>query len=115
VIIIHVSFRNPVTEDWEEIHKVNLIPISELYSDSSLEDDIFGINDSNFTLPNGEEFEVSATFTSNNMGVVIIVTGQDKTLIHVTCYKQSLEGFDPSILFLTPRGANVSIMANTTS
>tara|TARA_R110001583_G_scaffold195165_1_gene369762 strand:+ start:463 stop:810 length:348 start_codon:yes stop_codon:yes gene_type:complete len=115
MITIYVSYGNEQTEKWINIHSAALVPSSELYPDSRVCDESFGINDSEFSLPNGETFKVSATFTPSNMGIMIVVTSGNNTLINVACYKQSLENHDPSILFRTPKGLDVTIMAGQNS
>ena len=115
MITLHALFNDSGSGEWKEIYEISLLPLPELYSDPAVGEEDFGINQSKFALPNGEELELSATYTGTNMGVVVIVGAQGKTLVQVTCYKQTGDKFDPSIMFLTPGGAYVNIMASANS
>ncbi len=110
MISVFISYGNNSTGEWEQLCTIPLLPFSELYPADNVDDDSWGINNHEFSLPNGETLEISVAFTEYNLGVSFGVEKDGASLVSVYCFKQKLKNNDPCVLFLTPGGQDVSIM-----
>ncbi|PSB19111.1 hypothetical protein C7B65_12565 [Phormidesmis priestleyi ULC007] len=72
--------------------------------------DVLGLNPESIVLPNGEQLEISAYYSLGNRGISINIVGNDKTLIQVGGFKHSETSYDPSVIFLTPKGLYLSLL-----
>ena len=105
MIGFNIKYGNDKTKNWEQITTVDLISFSELYPKENIESGDFGINDFEFSLPNGERFKLDATYTTSNTGVMVIIRSNETVLLNIACWLMN----DCNILFNTPKGKDVNI------
>ncbi len=105
MIGFNIQCGDEETQKWVKIASVDLIPLADLYPEENLESDNFGINDFEFSIPNGEKFTLTATYTSSNTGVIVVICSNETVLLNVACWIAD----DCNILFSTPKGVNVNI------
>ena len=110
MINIVVSCANLTTEEWEPVCTVPLKPYAELYHDTPVCEEGWGVNDFEFTLPSEETLTISAAFTESNLGISFGVSAEGKSLISIYCFKKDIDIADPSVVFKTPNGVDVSIL-----
>ncbi|WP_415896258.1 hypothetical protein [Neptuniibacter sp. QD57_21] len=114
MLYVHVSYGNEETGNWEGVEIVPLIPYKELYPEEKvMRDDSFGLNNESVTLPNGETISISVAFWSANNSISFVIVKDDITLLNLGTFKQKLETFDPSVVFRTPGGLDLSFMFST--
>jgi hypothetical protein len=110
MISIGIHYGNPSTDEWDLVCMIPFISHEELYPDSNSQNDSWGINDHEISLPNAEILTISAAFTEYNFGISMILKEGENVLVSYFGFKKGFETDDPCILFQTPGGADVSIM-----
>ena len=103
-MFLYISFRDENTKDWHSAIARALTRSIE----NELE--LFQVRGARVTMTNGEVVAVSAGYTPANRSVSIHAALDGVELIGVSGFKVEEAGFDPSVVFRTPRGMYVSIM-----
>lgn len=111
MIYLHASYGNEDSQKWERIGAFPLIPYKDLYPTEEIQgDDGFGLLAEPLHLPNGETMLLSAAFCTENNGISFVIQKGDVTLLNISVFKPRLETFDPSVVFRTPEGLDLSFM-----
>lgn len=105
MIRFNIQYGNDETKEWEKIATVNLISFTELYPKENIDSDDFGVNDFEFSLPNGETFALDVAYTTSNTGVMVIIRSKETVLLNIACWLKD----DCNILFHTPKGKDVNV------
>jgi len=100
MINLHVSIGNEETEEWESFKTIVL----------KESDDSYGIDEKILSLPNGEELKLALIISPSNLGMSFVIKSKEVTLLNIGCFKQSMEGYDPSVVYFTPQGTHLSFM-----
>jgi hypothetical protein len=103
-MFLYISYRDENTKDWHSAVARELAHSIE----NQLE--LFQVRGARVTMTNGEVVAVSAGYAPANRSVSIHAAMDGAELIGVTGFKIDDDGFDPSVVFRTPRGMYVSIM-----
>ena len=111
MLYVHASYGNDESGNWESVKVIPLLPYRELYPDEIIQDDdSFGLLREPLKLPNGEVILLGVAFWSANSSITFVVEKGEETLLNIGAFKQKLETFDPSVVFKTPDGLDLSFM-----
>jgi len=111
MLYLHASYGNEESGNWERIKAIPLVPFKELYPDEKIQrDDSFGLLREPLELPNGEIIHLGVAFWSANHSISFVIEKCSETLLNIGTFKPKLETFDPSVVFRTPEGLDVSFM-----
>ncbi|WP_282111334.1 hypothetical protein [Shewanella algicola] len=111
MIFLHASYGNEETEQWENIKVIPLKPNKELFPEQNIEnEDGFGLISESLCLPNGEVITLGVAFSSSNLSINFVIQKGECTLLNLGAFKVTLEAFDPSVVFRTPNGLDLSFM-----
>lgn len=111
MLYVHVSYGNEESGNWEGVAVVPLIPYKELYPNEKIQrDDSFGLNKEPIALPNGESISIGVAFWTANNSISFVIEKDEITLLNLGAFKPNLEAFDPSVVFRTPNGLDLSFM-----
>lgn len=114
MIYMYVSYGNEESQKWENIGAFPLIPYKDLYPVEKIQcDDSFGLLSKPLSLPNGETILLDAAFVADNNSISFIIQKDGVTLLNIGTFKPRLETFDPSVVFRTPDGLDLSFMFST--
>lgn len=113
---VHVSYGNEESGNWEAMKVIALVPYKELYPDQDFNsNDSFGLLREPLELPNGEVILLGVVFWSVNNSISFVIEKDEETLLNIGVFKQTLEAFDPSVVFKTPNGLDLSFMFSSES
>ncbi|BAQ64072.1 hypothetical protein [Geminocystis sp. NIES-3709] len=107
---LYVSYGNEVSNQWEKIGEFELQPLVNKDWISIVENEILILNSQGLILPNNEQLEITVSYARANRGISISVIYDNQTLINVGGFKYNETGYDPSIIFMTPKGLHLSLM-----
>jgi len=107
---LHTNYGNNETEKWESFPGIPFVPLSELHPEDDNPDHLYGIDDHEFILPDGEKLILNAVYDDHLPSVNIVVLCSGITILNITTYKQDSVGYDPSIVFYTPSRNHITLM-----
>lgn len=107
---LYVSYGNQVSNEWEKIGEFELNLFINQDFTPIVEHEILTLKSREIILSNGEKLEISVSYATINRGINIVVINNNKTLINVGGFKSSETTYDPSVVFLTPKGIHLSLM-----
>ncbi len=111
MIYLYASYGNEESQKWERIRAFPLIPYKDLYPTEEIQgDDSFGLLAEPLSLPNGETMLLGVAFCTENNSINFVIQKNDVTLLNISVFKPRLETFDPSIVFRTPDGLDLSFI-----
>jgi hypothetical protein len=103
-MFLYISYRDENTKDW---HSASA---RELTRSIENELELFQVRGARVAMTNGEVLAVSAGYAPGNRSVSIHAALDGVQLVGVSGFKVEEAGFDPSVVFRTPRGMYVSVM-----
>ncbi|BAQ61869.1 hypothetical protein GM3708_2275 [Geminocystis sp. NIES-3708] len=107
---LYISYGNQDSNQWEILTEFNLQSLSNQNFISIVKEEILVLNSQIIILPNDEKLEITVSYAKANRGISLCVISNNKTLIYVGGFKSCETGYDPSIIFLTPKGLHLSLM-----
>lgn len=108
---LYVQYGDEASSQWQKVCELDLQPGVGLHPQAMAKpEDVLGLSLESVVLPNGEYLEISASYSPGNRGISINVVSDNKTLVHVSGFKHSETSYDPSVVFLTPKGLHLSLM-----
>ncbi len=110
IMKLYISYGNIVSKEWENLEEFELELLVNKDIISTDKNTIIGLKSQKVILPNDEAIEVSVSYSIINLGISIIVISENQTIINVGGFKSSEMSYDPSIIFLTPKGIHLSLM-----
>ena len=115
MLFLHASYGNEKTENWESIKVIPLIPYKDLFPVHNIQQDdkSFGLISEPLNLPNDEVINLGVAFDSSNLSINFVIEQDGCTLLNIGVFKLKLESFDPSVVYKTPNGLDLSFMFNS--
>ena len=112
MLIVHVSYGNKESGHWVELASIPLTPYKYLLPAETIQDDssTFGLDQEPLTLPNGEAISISVSFLPINNSLTFIIIKDGLTHLNLGTFKPYQETCDPSVIFRTPNGLDLSFM-----
>ncbi len=106
-----MQYGDEAFNQWQKVCELDLQPGIGLHPQAMANpEDLLGLSPKSVVLPNGECLEISASYSPGNRGMSINVMSGSKTLVHVGGFKHSETSYDPSVIFLTPKGLHLSLI-----
>ncbi|AII48269.1 hypothetical protein KR52_03745 [Synechococcus sp. KORDI-52] len=112
MLFVHVSYGHKESGQWEELASIPLTPYENLLPAETIQDECspFGLDQEPLELPNGEAISISVSFLPANNSLSFIIEKDGLTHLNLGTFKPYKETWDPSIIFRTPNGLNLSFM-----
>jgi hypothetical protein len=108
---LYVQYGDNTSNQWQKISELDLPVDSRLHPQQMAQsEESLYLSPQSIVLPNGECFEISASYSPGNRGMSINVMSDGKHLIHVGGFKYRETTYDPSVIFMTPKGLHLSLM-----
>ena len=112
MLFVHVSYGDKQSGQWEELASIPLTPYENLLPAETIQDECsaFGIDQEPLALPNGEDISISVSFLPANNSLTFIIEKDGLIHLNLGTFKLYKKTFDPSIIFRTPNGLDISFM-----
>ncbi|WP_019602244.1 hypothetical protein [Teredinibacter turnerae] len=111
-----IDYGNIETNEWEHICSIPMemyansfaknypgIPVPE-FAVSNL-----CLENRSIKLPNNEEILITAYYSPSNESVSVRIANTETTLVDFGGIKSAKENYDPTLVFLTPKGLHLSV------
>jgi hypothetical protein len=107
---LYVTYGDKSSKEWQKVCELDLKPTEGLHPSMAKPEEVLSLNSESVFLPNGEQLEISASYSVGNRGMSINVFSSNKMLFQLGGFKYSETSYDPNIIFLTPKGLYLSLM-----
>jgi len=111
MLFLHASIENQESGNQETLQSIPFKHFQELRPSEPFErNDGYGIIKHPLLLPNSEEIYLSAAFWEHSSSLSFLIENGKDALLDIWVFKPNPASFDPSLVFRTPEGINVSFM-----